>query len=602
MLEAGSPVVWEGGANGAVGCHGFPSIPASVVDAPCRSLLRVVLSAVPGREALVGQHTAGIVLAPSFLEVARVVGKRIGPSERAALDPDAWEGAWDNALGPLDGVLRGLLRRAGIKPGTGVMLWYHATTGTIEAFSVPDRGEDAVHAAERALIKAAPFPLSENPSSITILGRDHAGADRRTHVLGVAEQNRSAEVLVDWIGRSGCEAAGLAPLAAVALGDAVRRVLGSSDARNGAVLHVGEHATAMGAGGGGRLALARSLPFGFDELVGAVMRGGSEEREPLGRAGARERLFRIGLACERHDPGRSGFDTATASSAPTWAVLQRYIAEIRQTLRFGLSERESADIGLTLTGPGAEIPGLAGALKSYLDVPVSVDAWRGSGAGHAGTASDGVAIVPTGAGGCNRLLPRSALDRRSARSVRRYCRAGVLSAVLALAADAAMTMRATARASADLEVSVSRLRLAAEQGELRARARSLNDAASAAQAVLRDAAGPRADWVVLLAEVSRVTPEQIRLTEFTLTKQGGRPGARLCGLAFWGSDGSQDADGLIRAYAGSLARCPLAESVELAGTGPTRSSGRRATAFVLDLGLVAIPPDDLSSVGDGGVR
>ena len=56
--------------------------------------------------------------------------------------------------------------------------------------------------------------------------------------------------------------------------------------------------------------------------------------------------------------------------------LQRYIIELRQSLRFGLSDEERADINLTITGPGASLPGLAELLARELDVLVEKDKSR----------------------------------------------------------------------------------------------------------------------------------------------------------------------------------------------------------------------------------
>lgn len=532
------------------------------------------------------RRTPIIELTPTRLSLSWKRGVSLTARRCAALDPGAWDATWEERLEPLDDRLRALVEAQGCHGGW-VRVAYHSPSAVAEVFSFPVAGAAAREAARLALADASGLALDVSPHTLREVARDGAGEPAQTHVLGAADSEGALEAIRALVERAGLSLAGASPIDAGLLVGCVRGSMRHEGDTPEVTLYLGEHSSILSAGARRRLLFVRRLCFGVESFVeplaGTITPrlGGAPFRLSAGQA----RLLVNMVGAPRADDVIVGFDGLRGSDLLPLMLpaIQRCVAELRQSIRFGLDEPVRAGARTTITGPGGAIPGLAGLLEEQCETPV-----------RASFAEDRIegADLPYAVRHARRrsaLLSSNGATRAAVRTARRAVWAGAVAGAAALAIDAGL---------AAIETRAVRREIARVEPEARramAVALARNEAAAATEGALRaetaiarafQASASAPAW---LAELSRLTPRSIRLLSVRTGYEGGAPVAELEGaLSVDGAD--RDGDPL-RAYIAALAASPLAAGVALGSTQSGDHEGSGTTRFTLRIALRAAPPE-----------
>lgn len=520
------------------------------------------------------------------------VGAPGGALAHVSADPREWEESWAKDLRPLDGVLERAIRDAGVSPGTQVDLVYSGRDSLTEIYTYDLRPSEAVAAARLAVADQFQGGTEGHPESAGVLAVE-AGAGR-VHVLGCAEQDHVAETLADWIERAQLRVGRIVPARAAAIAEATRTLLNMDEKGPVANVYIGAHFACIAAGRGQELALVRAIDLGYDALIEAMCRGHSHAREGVRslqvRDDARDALLSVGI------PSRSrSFDPACGLVAERilpliQPVLQRYVVEIRQTLRFALGETDMSRIRLVLSGPGAAITGLDEVIEASMDIEVELMPSCPRGEIDAMIRHGDVQID---------LVSQKQVSRRSERTLRRMLAVGALAGAVAVGCDAVLTLSAIS----DLRSHIDANQIVVDEGrayqDKLTRLERLSDRLARVEQELSVNIGRRADWAGVVQELGLLASERVRLTEFAGAFREGRPHAQIKGMAFAQAQG--DKQDPLREFIGAVMNSPWAGEVEIGSTRTAQSDGRSAVVFALSA-EVRRPTMNASAVDEGEQR
>jgi Tfp pilus assembly protein PilN len=520
------------------------------------------------REIVVGRTDWLLSLSPSAVSV-------LSPDRTwttISLDPREWEEAWVRGLHPFDGALERLVREAGIPPRAQVDLVFQSRDASAEVMTYDLRASESLAAARLAIADQFPGGTDGQPESAHVLLQE--ANPQRTHVLVCAERDETAQSLKSWLERGDLRLGRLVPARALGIAEAVRTLAALKEPGPAATVYLGAHFTCIAASRGAELSLVRAIDLGFDALVDAVSRAtqsaGEGGRVVQARDEAREQLLTKGI------PSRSrGGDTATGLNADRvlpliQPVLQRYVVELRQTLRFALGETDMSRIRLVLLGLGAGIGGLAELLSGSMDVAAEAKPSCIRGELEAAVAHADLDID---------LSPSSHAIGRSEQTIRRTLAIGVVAAALAIGSDAILTLKTISGLRDRIEENRAVVDAGRQYNEKLSRLSELSDRVARVEQALSEAVGRRADWAGFVQELSRLTSDRVRLTDFDGTFREARPMAMLKGVAF--SQAQGDSQDPLRQFIGSLMNSPWANKVEIGSTRTAEAEGRTAVQFSL---------------------
>ncbi|CAG1008078.1 hypothetical protein PHYC_03516 [Phycisphaerales bacterium] len=553
-----------------------------------------------------------IGLSSTSLRVARMSAGRPTHVERVPLDPADWAESWQKGLRPLEQALSGALAAAGVRPGARTRVVYNAPETVVDFCTVPVTGRPALQAA-RLMLRETLSDASIRLTALDVLAEDRAvGGESpepsRTHVLLAAESASHAETLGAWIARAGLQVESLVPARAVVAHAALAACRGLPADGARAVVWLDDHSTILVARCNDRIQFIRSIDLGYASLAESVVRGSAAAGKPMDRSAAYRSLFTLGT------PRRGQvIDPATGLKGEhllpfMQSVLQRYLVETKQTLRFGLPESELARVNVHLTGPGANIPGVGEMFAGDLDwavtrpdVAPTEDLEHPTFNDVAGelTHASGRAVARAA------LLPPTETARRADRGLARSVAVG---AVLAL------TLVGVMYAQARRKIDVIEQRFAAlEPRSAAVRAeRDLRDHAASLAAELTGAtrdtlAGlpPRPDWKAVLADLSHLTGAQVELAELSAVsgKDATAPSVLTVRGIAWPGEAFRQSDDALAAFLDRLSKSPLVQSARIVSTRSERADGREVKQFTITAQVQTLPtsiPEPVRTAGAPG--
>lgn len=542
--------------------------------------------ATPPAIAMGARHVL-ILLSPTRLSAAPMLRGVVGAPAHTDLDANEWSGAWDAGLRPLDDRLREAMSRAGVAPGAGATLLHLGPDAAAEAGVYPTAPGAALRAA--ALTSAESDEAGrERVSCAVALRRETGGGAARTHVLVATDSADKADIAAGWLVRAGLRVCRVAPLEASLIGAALRAAEAPGRTGAHATLYVGDDGAALVGCEGGCVRFVRRVGFSTETLAEALTRpirarGSDEARPLLGLAEARALIARVGVP-ERETvvdeaKGLSGADLLPVLQP----ALQRCAIETKQSIRFGLSEAAKGAVTLHLRGPGAAIRRLAPVLAEQAQAALGDDA--PAPASPTAGMQELLDALPAGVN----LLGPGASARARLGVARRALRVGAAAALLAACADAGVSLiglRATRAELAAIEASSGGGAAAAEWDRVGSVERGVREAE-------RDIAEAH-EWVssfpAWLAEVSRRTPDAIRVTCLTGRYESGKGVAEIEGLATTPPAHAAGAGGPLKQYIDALGACPLVGAVQLAAAQRVDADGVDAQRFTLRVTLRPAPP------------
>lgn len=554
-------------------------------------------------DSVIGRDVIVIGLSPTCLRVATVNGREIQKVNCTMLDPGQWEQAWADRLSSLDAPLRAALECTGVRGGAAKVVYVGPKAGA-EMFNLPAQGPGALKAAELSLRESLSDKSYAAPLAVHQVLRDKGAAESqasRTHVLGASDSSAGANTVAAWLARAGLGVHGLVPAKAAALALVIREAASLPETGSHAVLWLDDHFTALAGWHNGRLVFARAIDFGYWMLADAAYRAArAQGHTGFDRRQAYQLLFKAGVPRRGQtvDPAmRLAAEHVLPFMQP---VLQRYVIETRQTLRFGIPESELSRTILRLRGPGGLIPELATTLEPQIDVVIEPAAQRPAPepAIEQGELAGAVAMDTSGF----TLLPPVEADRRMANRLNSALRVGGIAAVLSLAAMVGWNYARSASTSRRLASLEDRTEAMSQHQILRERADKLAGDIGAATKTVRDTLGNRPRWMAALAMVSKACGENVELNHIVGAfppEAGGAPVLTLSGTA-WPHQTPSHGD-TLSALLDRLSGSPLVTSAKIVST-HADMNGTEAKTFVISVQLKAIGPEGALAEAFGPAR
>lgn len=568
-----------------------------------------------GQRQVIDEQIRGIgkadrVLRLSSQPVLFVIGSRLvevaipraGRMERVRLDvelpgePHAWNAALDALAAPLR-----LVVAEHRLAGASAAVLYENPSGSAQLISVATSREKQSLAAARLAVLGAIGGSDETAvTDACEIGSDAAGDPARRHVIAAADRNEALLAIADLIETIGLTTERIVPIDVVAITSAVRSALAHRSSTHG-WLHVGLQQSWLVVAGEGQMRLFRPIHFGLDQLTEVLTR-------PIclnsARADFSLTLEQAAAILDKHGiPDRDRVLDETAGLCgkhimPLLApVLQRVIVELKQSLRFGLTESQRRELIMTLCGRGASVCGLATLIGQAIET--NVESQR-----EAVPPGSPVALLASGLDpqscvhlldSCPNLLPARTIAAHMARRFNRGVWVGLAAGLCLLALDAARLDHRIAdehsrlrEVSAQLDEAQS---LAQQSAHAGARAAAWQRVRNSYMAV----AGFSPNYSAVLREVAMAIPESIRLTRLECTNtalesvlgQGGpMPTLVLEAYAI-----EPQADDHIAAFVESLQASALVDAIALGSTVRSQLDGQSARRFDLQIELRYAGPD-----------
>jgi hypothetical protein len=536
-----------------------------------------------------------IGLSPTGLRVACVSRGSLRHVERVTLDPAQWGDAWANNLRPLESPLAGALAAVGVHGKVPARVAYLAPATIVDFTSVPLRGSKALHAARVALRESLTDPdariMAVHPLAVESSGTGEAA---RTHVVLTGETVAQAEILAAWLDRAGLMVESLVPTRALLARVAMREAAELPAEGAHALVWLDDHVTVLIARAGGRTQFVRALDLGYAQLSGALVRASSATGSPMDPATAYRLLTTVGVPRRGTVIDPSSGLKAESVLPLMQTVLQRYLVETKQTLRFGLPEGELARATVHLHGPGAAIPGVGEAFAGGLDWGVNRADLREEPLADQGRFDEAQGELVHLIGPLHRgigVLAPSESARRAERACVRAVRVGVAAGLALLAGfwwDARRKMEVLEAQAALLEPRTELIRSAREARE---RAVALNEELAAAQRIAQQTFPPRPDWKGVLGELSHVAGPAIELSEVLCTP--GRDTVASSVLTVrgtaWARDEARSADDVLGGFLERLSKSPLVESARVLSSRTEVAAGRDVKQFSVAATLRTVP-------------
>jgi len=540
---------------------------------------------------LFSQDRVILGLCPSSIRLATMSGRVIRLFQRHMIDPTDWDETWSKGLRPLDPVVLEMMRRLDIPRGALTTVLYQSPTLVADVFSVKARQSAATQAASLAMRDYLMAAAMQSRFAQTVLSTDRDPTAGRTHVLSVADHNEACESIAGLVSRCGLQLDRVLPSKADLMISASELIHRLPSTPKSALVVLDEHSTVIASGDAEQLRFVRSIEFGYAQLGEAFLRGmgsnGAASPTETDREAAYLLLFKCGIP-QRNQVIDAARNLTGATVIPALqSVIQRYVVEIRQSLRFAFSEAEFARANIYITGSGTLIPHLAKALSLQLDLsvePLATEAElqeaklaqedlfghlsRAIGRPHASTT----------------LVPLSIERRTNHRTVTSALRIGAVAAAAICVADASHVMSSTFAINKAL-VSLDPQIVAIEARDERVKElANATYSVNATSSLVKGALGNHPDWTVVLSELSRITVPNLEVVEITggvSTDELRLPVLSIRGLA-------QDIEGQdpLSSFIAELSQSKVVLSAKLVST---RTTSENTKTFMIAATLASLP-------------
>jgi Tfp pilus assembly protein PilN len=533
-----------------------------------------------------------VELLPDRIDVVLYVGGRRARARRLSVALPSEARAWLRELERAAEPLATAVEELGAA-GARTTVLYRSPTQAVDLSSLPVKGAEALQAAWLECLEALPYPATIAVSRSVIAGRDESRQGPRHHVVTAADREDICQGIAGFIDQADLRFVSATPINAATMARLVPAV--TRRKQRGALLYVGDHNAYFLVAEEGRLIFQRQIRLGTETIVTSLTRPirGLGESGPvhLDATAARRILHERGLP-DREDVVDEALSLTGVHIIPLMQpVLQQFIVELRQSLRFGLSAQQRRELEVRLTGPGSSISGLAGLIANELEVEVTVDEayerYRWSEPGSRGSEL-------ADAQASRRLLGRLGLQppqfvrQAYARRLKHSMWGGAAAAVLGLAVEAVWchVRVADARTQADAMATDS-----TGQEQLRATVTRLTAVTGAMtdleNRIVREV-GSRPSYRAILQELSRLTPQSIRITSITLNRSQDRTVGSISGFAF--AEPEVAGRTRLEAYIEELRQSPLLREVALGGVQIGLIGGRSGQRFDARFVGVPLPP------------
>jgi hypothetical protein len=552
-----------------------------------------------------------VEITPTRLELVVVRSGQIGQGRVERANPPAHDADLADTLRARHATLAGWVKELGLHSWPSTIL-FSSTTETCSLFSCPaSAGPAALDSAARmALSEIAGYDIAGHPVDVQPMGTDTKALSKpnpgiregdtqgqpMAHALAAVEQDQIAELLARWATSTGLTVAGLVPTTAAPIASALTRLLAlpPTDSQPSALLWIGEHESFLAVGDGAGLRLFRTMGIGVESLVEALQRPiqprtAGAEAISIDRAAARTLLEKFGVP-RPDDLLDPRLDLSGQSIIPLLSpVLQRAAVELKQSLRFGLVEKDRADIQITIIGPGATLPGLAEAFTHLCAAQVVAEAPAvvNTGTGNSSASTGNIAAFLAANTLTLSLLPNTMQQACLVSKTRRALWAGIAASAAMVGIYAGWTWLSLFAAQRE----IASLKVQSETGQrLDGQRRALlatQHAAKLAAVRINDALGVMPQWSAVLAGLVHATPEHTLIKSIDMGEGEGGPTARLS-CTIQAEDDAVFAQRL-KAYTDRLTAMPIIRGVKMGSTARAAAApGAQANEFNFDLAILLV--------------
>jgi hypothetical protein len=495
--------------------------------------------------------------------VLYVGGKRCG-AKRIPMsgEPDA---EWSREIHSAAPEIRTVVQQWGAS-GARALVLYQSPTQAVDLASLAVKPADAIEAARLESLDAFPHPGAVTICEADQLGSDSTGDPVRQHVLVAVDRDDTCAAIVQCVEDAGLRFESATPRDAALLGFLVSGMLRSGDGLDGQ-LYLGEHSCFFVVVENGSLVFSRRIRIGLDDVATSLTRPiQSAGREPvqLDIATARRLIHTHGLP-GRDDVVDEDLGLHGAQVIPLMQpVLQRLIIELRQSLRFGLSEAQRSRLTISMRGPGASTPRFDEVIAEELGAKVETDvaykryAWSEPGC-------DGSEL-------CDAISDRSRLHhlnlqpalvaaQRTGSRLRRWLWTGAAAAMVVIAIDgfrSNLHLKDTKKQAEALSTQASGREALRATG---ARLTTVLNAMSELETTINREIGARQSYRAMLHEFSRLTPRSVRLTSIWFDRNDDATIGAVSGYAFNDDQGGGRAQ--LEPFIERLGESPLFSRVDL---------------------------------------
>lgn len=549
------------------------------------------------------RHQTILLIDSGSVELLAIDHRRIARSHRMALSEARDARAYIAVLAERQEELASVVRDWAAA-GESVRVLYAGPSlrFKLEDYAVSSPSQ-ACDAGRLSAVESVGTSVDRIVSSAVCLGRDASGESPRYHVAAAADRADVIEAIIQLIEQAGLTFQSATPVEACLIARLVRTSLADRDAPR-ARLYIGRNASHLCIGVMGRLVFSRRIPFGVDSLIAALQRPirveGRHEPVQLDEAAARQIIATHGLPAADTIVETAHAIRGAQVHPLLQPVLQRFIVELRQSLRFGSDEDVGEQLIIECLGPGRVLPGLLQELEAALETPVCAEASSETSTGEPGTEQirpvfDALQDDSFLDALC--LLPQRVVRQRTANRLRNWLWTGAAAAIVLIAIDAVRWNARLNQVERQVEVFAAQ---SADLESLRAVSIRMMDAikdiATLEQAIQLQAER-HVDFHALLGELSRLTPESIRFTTTSFNRVERRMTGQLIGIAR--SDAAPERDEAaparteLRALVAQLREHPFFENVTLGTVTFGHIEGIPGERFEIRFDIASAPePDD----------
>lgn len=542
-----------------------------------------------------GVHTRRVILeiVAGRVTIAVLEHGRIASAVRLPFAVEHDPNEWSRSLRKLSAELRTHVEQFKLQ-GCSTTVLYSSPTAVVDLHSTTVSSSGA--AAESALLSctdALPYSSLTAVTQAIVLGRDRNGERRQTHVLVAAERNDVAEAIVECIDESGLKFQAAVPMDALILRRLALQALHQSGELRGS-LYVGEHSSFFIVGANGQVDFERRLSFDIHSMVNTL-------RRPINRAGVEQpiELSQFDATAIVHDYGIPDRDTVVHDPLKLTGtqiipllqpLLQRLVVELRQSLRFGVGEKQRDQVTIVLSGPGVRVPNLAETLSKEIGQPVTTDdSWNEFDFTEAvcprGEMSLAVARGRTIAQ--LNLEPNSMAQARRTKRVQQWLWTGAAAALAIIAVD---YLQYDARLN-EAEEQAARLSISA--GDIEAlkatstKLKSTVDALAKLESHITRETGNSTSFRAIMNELTHWTPQSVRLTSINFQLVESRMVGQVNGYVFNSKVTSEEA--VLERYIDDLRESPLFQTVSLGNVQIGSMSGQDGRRFEAEVVAESAP-------------
>ncbi len=548
--------------------------------------------------------TVAIELMSDHMDVVTVRSGRAIAGRRISIALPSESTAWSKAVRECGAKLKEIAVELGVA-GRPTRIVYRSPTQAVDLASFELRGANqACAAAKLPFLEALPYSATSAVCHAAPVGRDR-GSKGRWHVVVAADRLDVIRAMAETVEGAGLKFLSATPLDAAIMARVVRCALRHGGPQHG-WLHFGKHSSFFVLGGHGVVRFERSIALGVETIVQSLTRPirmpDRDEPVELEHAAAKAILHQHGIP-DSDEPVHKEFGLTSREIMPQiQPVLQRYVVELRQSLRFGLAETERESIAITVGGPGSRIPGLAELIAWELKLQFTADpSYADYDYNEPATPRSELLDALERHSFLNELnlQPKESARRQQITYLRRWLWSGAAAALVMIGADGLRYGAALGK------VRSKESALATEVAGLEALQKSYQTLTAAMtemgalDRMITDEVGLRANLGAILHELSRLTPESIRLTSIRFSREDEGTLVRLYGRAVATKTGKATE---LEPYIESLKKSPLIQSAELRNVetgllGP--SEGQR---FEASFSLILAPDQEPVAVAGGGTE